>query len=64
MGSYLPFVLAGLLQWVNTESRVSRRSVLNTKARYAAESAGEFALESIASRLIEVFGQVSERDAN
>ncbi len=40
----LTAVLAGLISWVNTESRVSRRNVVQVKAQYAAEATAEYAL--------------------
>lgn len=37
-------VLAGLIKWVDVESKLARRNLLATKAGYGAEATGEFAL--------------------
>lgn len=40
-------VLTGLIGWVNTESRVARGHLLQTKAEYAAEATAEYAVAQI-----------------
>ncbi|BET65097.1 hypothetical protein ASA1KI_00150 [Opitutales bacterium ASA1] len=48
----LAVVLAGLVGWTNTEARITRRHVLATHARLAAESTSNFAIGEIQRELL------------